>query len=46
MKRFEKVYFDWLQEMSVTEMPEYARVNPLVDKLNSLLPCGMCDDEC
>ena len=46
MKRFEKVYFDWLAEMAQTEMPAYEFVNPLVDTLNSLVPCGCCHDEC
>ena len=46
MKRFEKVYFDWLSEMAQTEMPAYEFVNPLVDTLNTLVPCGCCHDEC
>lgn len=46
MRRFEKVYADWLQEMAVTEMPGYEKVNPLVDVLNTLQPCGVCDDGC
>jgi hypothetical protein len=46
MKRFEKVYYDWLQEMALTEMPAFESVNPLIDKLNSLIPCGCCKDEC
>ncbi|MGZ8180378.1 MAG: hypothetical protein ACXWT1_00315 [Methylobacter sp.] len=46
MQRFEKVYSDWLLEMSQTEMPSYEKTNPLVDTLNTLRPCGVCDDEC
>jgi hypothetical protein len=46
MKRFEKVYFDWLQEMALTEMPAFESVNPLIDKINKLLPCNCCEDEC
>jgi hypothetical protein len=46
MKRFEKVYFDWLQEMAQTEMPAYESVNPLIDKINNLIPCGCCEDVC
>ena len=46
MKRFEKIYFDWLSEMAQTEMPAYEFVNPLVDILNTLVPCGCCHDEC
>ncbi|HEX6848776.1 MAG TPA: hypothetical protein VF144_17445 [Chitinophagaceae bacterium] len=46
MKRFEKVYFDWLAGMAHTEMPAYEFVNPLVDVLNTLKPCGCCHDEC
>jgi hypothetical protein len=46
MKRFEKVYYDWLQEMALTEMPAFESVNPLIEKINNLLPCGCCEDEC
>jgi hypothetical protein len=46
MQRFEKAYSDWLIEMAQTEVPEYDVVNPLVDVLNSLVPCGVCADEC
>ncbi len=46
MKKFEKVYFEWLREMASTEMPAYEFVNPLVDKLNDLVPCGCCHDDC
>ncbi|MEP7377635.1 MAG: hypothetical protein ABI675_29795 [Chitinophagaceae bacterium] len=46
MKKFEKVYFDWLREMARTEIPAYEFVNPLVDTLNTLVPCGCCHDEC
>jgi len=46
MQRFEKVYYDWLQEMAQTELPSYEKVNPLVDVLNTLQPCGVCKDDC
>jgi hypothetical protein len=46
MQRFEKVYADWLLEMSQTEMPSIVKTNPLVDVLNTLRPCGVCEDEC
>ena len=46
MKAFEMVYYNWLKEMSLNETPQYASVNPLVIKLNTLTPCGSCDDEC
>jgi hypothetical protein len=46
MQRFESAYSPWLQEMAATEMPAYEKVNPLVDVLNTLQPCGCCNDEC
>jgi hypothetical protein len=46
MQRFEKVYNAWLTEMYQTEVPDYAVVNPLIDVLNTLVPCGVCADEC
>ncbi len=46
MIRFEKVYCEWLEEMSLTEMPSYEKVNPLVEVLNTLKPCGTCEDDC
>lgn len=46
MKRFEEVYYNWLEELSVTEIPAYEKVNPLVDTLNTLQPCGQCKDDC
>ena len=46
MKAFETVYNNWLREMSLNETPHYNAINPLVDKLNNLMPCGVCDDEC
>ena len=46
MQRFEKAYGEWLLEMSQTEMPSYAKTNPLVDVLNTLRPCGVCEDAC
>ena len=41
-----QVYFEWLREMSQTEMPGYEYVNPLVNILNTLVACGCCHDEC
>jgi hypothetical protein len=46
MQRFEKVYCQWLLEMSQTELPSYEQTNPLVEVLNTLRPCGFCEDEC
>lgn len=46
MIRFEKAYAGWLEEMSLTEMPSYEKVNPLVEVLNTLKPCGVCEDDC
>jgi hypothetical protein len=46
MQKFEKRYYNWLQEMSQTEMPSYEIVNPLVHVLDNLKPCGCCEDEC
>jgi hypothetical protein len=46
MMRFEKAYNDWLVEMSQTEVPDYDIVNPLVDIINTLVPCGVCDEDC
>lgn len=46
MQRFETAYGEWLLEMSQTEMPSFEKTNPLVDVLNTLRPCGVCDDEC
>lgn len=46
MQQFEVVYYNWLREMAQNEMPGYEVVNPLVEKLNTLKPCGACDDEC
>jgi len=46
MQRFEKAYSSWLVEMSQTEVPDYDVVNPLVDVINSLVPCGVCADDC
>lgn len=46
MQRFEIAYYDWLQEMARNEIPAYEKVNPLVEVLNTLKPCGSCKDEC
>ncbi len=46
MRRFEDAYAGWLVEMAQTEAPVYDAVNPLVDVLNTLKPCGHCDDDC
>ncbi len=46
MKRFEDAYYAWLEEISITEIPEYKKVNPFINVLNTLRPCGFCRDEC
>lgn len=46
MARFEKAYIGWLEEMAQTEIPSYEKVNPLVDVINTLKPCGVCEDDC
>jgi len=46
MQRFENAYSDWLLEQAQTEMPSYDKVNPLVEVLNTLKPCGTCADDC
>ncbi|MCW3090725.1 MAG: hypothetical protein JWP81_1794 [Ferruginibacter sp.] len=46
MERFEKAYYSWLEEMAQNEMPAYEKVNPLVEVLNTLKPCGECEDDC
>ena len=46
MRRFETAYRNWLVEMAQTEIPGYEKVNPLVDVLNTLKPCGYCEEEC
>jgi len=46
MQRFEKVYYEWLNEMYLNEMPSYDKVNPLVDVLQTLRSCGECADDC
>lgn len=46
MQRFEKAYSEWLQEMARTEVPNYEKVNPLIEVLNTLKTCGTCEDEC
>jgi hypothetical protein len=46
MKKFEEVYCAWLQEMAQTEIPGYQFVNPFIETINTLQPCGTCQDEC
>ncbi|MDF2432440.1 MAG: hypothetical protein JWP44_2071 [Mucilaginibacter sp.] len=46
MQRFERAYSNWLTEMAQTEVPDYGIVNPLVDIINTLMPCGVCPDDC
>jgi hypothetical protein len=46
MRRFESAYRAWLMETARTEIPGYEIVNPLVDVLNTLKPCGYCEEEC
>ncbi len=46
MKRFEDAYGNWLAEMAQTEAPAYDAVNPLVNVLNTIKPCGHCNEDC
>ena len=46
MKKFEEVYLAWLQEMAQTEIPGYEFVNPFIETIKTLAPCGSCEDEC
>jgi hypothetical protein len=46
MKQFEQAYFGWLQEMAQTEIPGYEIVNPFIETINKLEPCGSCKDNC
>ena len=46
MKKFEEVYLAWLQEMAQTEIPGYEFVNPFIETIKTLEPCGSCNDEC
>jgi hypothetical protein len=46
MKKFEQVYHAWLQEMAQTEIPGYEVVNPFVETIKTLEPCGCCKDGC
>jgi hypothetical protein len=46
MRRFEEAYGTWLAETAQTEAPTYEAVNPLVNVLNTIKPCGCCNDDC
>jgi hypothetical protein len=46
MQRFETAYINWLLEMAQTEVPSYEKTNPLVDIINTIVPCGECEDDC
>ncbi|SHM56818.1 hypothetical protein SAMN05444266_10932 [Chitinophaga jiangningensis] len=46
MQQFEKVYQGWLLEIAQTEMPGYEKMDPLVDTLNHIVPCGSCEEDC
>jgi hypothetical protein len=46
MKKFEEVYLNWLEEMARTEIPAYEFVNPFIETLNTLTPCGCCSNDC
>lgn len=46
MKAFEKDYTPWLRELAQTELPGYEYVNPLIERINTLEPCGSCTDDC
>lgn len=45
MRRFESVYKAWLEEMADNELPASRIVNPLVHLLNTIKPCGCCEEE-
>lgn len=47
MKAFEEVYYNWLKDMANEGgLSGYETLNPLIEKLNNLEPCGACDDDC
>jgi hypothetical protein len=46
MRHFEMVFKEWLKEMATTDLPAYNKVNPLVHLLDTIKPCGCCEDEC
>jgi hypothetical protein len=46
MRDFEEKYYTWLLESMSTYAPDYEKVNPLVEKLNHLVECGHCEDDC
>ena len=46
MRDFEERYYAWLLESMSTYAPDYEKVNPLVDKLNHIIECGNCEDDC
>ena len=46
MLRFESAYHEWLDEVYEANIPRYPVVNRLVRVLDTLTPCGCCDDHC
>ena len=46
MRDFEEKYYAWLLENMSTYAPDYQKVNPLVDKINHIVECGRCEDDC
>ncbi|MEO5564375.1 MAG: hypothetical protein ABIR18_13095 [Chitinophagaceae bacterium] len=46
MRHFESIYKAWLREMANTDLPSYKVVNPLVHLLDTIQPCGCCEDDC
>ena len=45
MRQFEHVYEEWLKEMT-TDLPQIRVVNSMVHLLDTIKPCGCCEDEC
>lgn len=46
MRKFEETYYNWLKECMSTYAPDYKIVNELVEKLNHIVECGHCEDDC
>jgi hypothetical protein len=46
MREFEDTYYYWLKENMSTYAPDYEIVNKLVKKLNHIVECGHCEDDC
>ena len=46
MMRFENAYHEWLDELVNSKIARYPIVNKLVKVLDTLAPCGCCEDHC